>query len=98
MFWRKKNSATRMRMLAFRALFAAGCFSAFAIFGWGIETATVLELLVFLILVVIAMIIPAAIFVGLLKLMAYGLKQIHSGRESAQKSAKEGENESSKDV
>ena len=75
MFWKKKNSATRMRMLAFRALFAAGCFSAFAIFGWGIETSTVLELIIFLILVVIAMIIPAALFVGLLKLISYGLKK-----------------------
>ena len=65
-----------MRMLAFRALFAAGCFSAFAIFAWDIKTTTVLELLVFLVLLVIAMIVPAALFVALLKLISYSLKRI----------------------
>lgn len=67
-----------MRMMAFRALFAACCFSGFAIFAWGIETSTVIELILFLILLVIAMIVPAALFVGLLKLISYGLKRIRS--------------------
>ena len=71
-----------MRMLAFRSLFAAGCFSAFAIFGWGIETATVLELLLLLVLIVLAMIVPAAVFVCLLKLISYGLKRLRSESQS----------------
>ena len=67
-----------MRMLAFRALFAAGCFSGFAIFGWGIEAVTVLELLLLLFLAAVAMIVPAALFVCLLKLISYALKRIRS--------------------
>lgn len=77
-----------MRMLAFRALFAAGCFSAFAIFGWGVETATVVELILLLILVVIAMIVPAAAFVALIKLISCGLNKIRNERSPDEKICK----------
>lgn len=75
MFWRKANSSKSMRNMAFRAIFAAACLSAFVIYGWGIQIGTVLELTVLLIVVVIAMIVPAALFVGLIKLIQYGLKR-----------------------
>lgn len=70
------GSKSRSLSMAFRALFTGLCFSAFAIFGWDVDIQTVLELILLLMLVVLAMIVPAALFVALMKLIPYGLKRI----------------------
>ncbi len=77
MFWRKKGSLASGRKIAFRALFAGACLSAFAIFGYGVKTGTVLELISFLFLVVLAMLVPAAVLVGIIKLAAYVFKRLN---------------------
>lgn len=79
MFWRKKGSRTSGRKIAFRAFFAGACLSAFAIYGYGVRTGEVLELISFLFLIVLALLVPAAVLVGIIKLVAYGLKR--SNRE-----------------
>lgn len=79
MFWRKKGSRTSSRKIAFRAFFAGACLSAFAIYGYGVTTGEVLELISFLFLIVLALLVPAALLVGIIKLVAYGLKR--SNRE-----------------
>lgn len=75
MLWRKKtrkkNSKAHALSLIFRASFAGLCFAAFAIYVWGVEVGKVLELILFLIVVMVAMIVPAALFVGLMKLISY---------------------------
>lgn len=75
MFWRKKSSLKSGRKIAFRAFFAGACLSAFAIYGYGVETETVLELILFLFLIVLGLLVPAAIMVGIIKLVAYVLKR-----------------------
>lgn len=82
MFWRNKKSKSspkaRMFDMGFRAIFAGGCFAAFAIFAWDVELASVLELVLLLVLIMVTMMIPAALFVGLLKLISYGLRRVRS--------------------
>jgi len=65
-----------MLSLIFRASFAGLCFAAFAVYVWGVQVHQIAELLLFLILVVVVMIIPAALFVGFMKLMAYLARQL----------------------
>jgi len=75
MLWRRKarrkNTRARTLSLIFRASFAGLCFAAFAVYVWGVEIGQVAELTLFLILVMVAMVIPAALFVGLMKLIPY---------------------------
>jgi uncharacterized membrane protein len=78
MFWRKKGSQASGRKIAFRAFFAGACLSAFAIYGYGVRTGTVLELISLLFLVVLALLIPAAVMVGIIKLVGYALKRLKS--------------------
>ncbi len=79
MFWRKKGSQASGRKIAFRAFFAGACLSAFAVYGYGVKTGTVLELISFLFLIVLALIVPAALMVAIIKLVSYALKR--SNRE-----------------
>ncbi len=78
MFWRRTRPEHRLRNVALRSIFMAGCLSAFVIFGWGIQIGLVLELILLLVLVVVAMAVPAVLLVALLKLGFRSLKRLQS--------------------
>lgn len=88
MLWRKKtrnkHSKARTLSLIFRASFAGLCFAAFAIYVWGVQISQVAELILFLILVVLVMIVPAAIFVGLMKFIPYVFRSIRDNPKKSE--------------
>ena len=75
MIWRKPGNV-KVRNLAFRAIFAAGCFAGFAIFGWDVPVSDVLEVILVIILGVLALALPAAAFVLMMKLGAAGISRL----------------------
>ena len=60
-----------MRALVLRAIFITGSLSAVVIYIWGVELSAIVGMLAFLFVVVFAMIVPAALFVAILKLVPY---------------------------
>lgn len=65
---RPKKKAVR---LVISSLFAGGCLSAFAIFGWGVELGTVAKSLIVWTLIFFSISIPAALFLIICKGVAY---------------------------
>ena len=60
-----------MRALVLRAIIITGSLSAVVVYIWGVELSAIFGMLAFLFVVVVAMIIPAALFVALIKLIPY---------------------------
>jgi len=65
-----------MRALVLRAIIITGSLSAVVIYIWGVELNAILGMLAFLFVVVFAMIVPAALFVAIIKFIPYLIAKV----------------------